>query len=151
MQKHQVNRSPSIHPPTNSSVEYSSMPQYCARARYNPSWLDEPPHAPLDHVHRALVPIEPVFAGRFHRHIASIIHLESPHRHPQRVASFPTHLRSRLLHMAPFCPFCAQSSVQSSASSISSGCSFMAGWLRLRWSLEKHRIPFRWKTKVEGY
>ena len=40
--------------------------------------------------------------------------------------------------------------VQSCASSESSGCSFLGGWLTSRWCCENHRISFQRMTKVEG-
>ena len=50
--------------------------------------------------------------------------------HPAQPTSAPT----ILLYMVPICPFCAQSSVQACASSVSSGCSFLGSWLILRGS-----------------
>ena len=61
----------------------------------------------------------------------------------------PTSAPAIPLYMVPICPFCAQSSVQACANSESSGCSFLAGWLILRWSWKNPHIPFRRMTKVE--
>ena len=76
-------------------IEYSSLSQCSARVRYNHYWLDEPSHASPNCVHALLSRLNPCSIASSNRHIPSIVHPESSHRHPQRVAPCPTNLRSR--------------------------------------------------------
>ncbi|EDR10626.1 uncharacterized protein LACBIDRAFT_317295 [Laccaria bicolor S238N-H82] len=70
----------------------------------------------------------------FDRHMASIIHPETPHRHPGRVFTCPTNLRSR--HTSLYganLPFLRTILSATLRQLNVSRCSFLAGWLILRW------------------
>ena len=117
---------------------FSSIPQCSAWVRYNPSWLEEPLHTPLSHVRRALVLIIETMLDRFHW--VSTYHLY----HPPKITTSTFTARRTFPNQPPLPPYLSiwrrftlsannpHSEILRQTDVIR--CSFLAGWLILRWS-----------------